>query len=171
MTLIAPPQQRRMPRRMIFFSQPYLSPIRRAATEWASSAALAQFRRGIQDHDIPYWGTNCVVRVLDSADEEFRDIPIRALLALPTLPFRMSYLSLTLVQFHDCIHCPRINYLKDSGNPPYAFHLKSAAESQPSSNAKLSSSSSVAELQSSRRSSASLWPSRSSPPGQPSQQQ
>ncbi len=52
----------------------------------------------------------------------------------------MSYLVLTLVQlaFHDCIHCPHINSLNHS-----------------SSNAKLSSSSSVAKLQSCRRSVAS----------------
>ncbi len=67
----------------------------------------------------------------------------------------MLYPALILVQFHDCLHCPLINYPEDSGNPPYKFHLESAAESQPSSNAKLSSSSSVAELQSSRRSLAS----------------
>ncbi len=84
------------------------------------------------------------------ADGELQDIPIRALLALPTLPFCVSYPSLPLVQFHDCIRCPLTNYPEDSGNPPYGFHLKSAAESKPSSNVMLSSSSSVAKLQSSR---------------------
>jgi hypothetical protein len=87
-------------------------------------------------------------------DGELQDIPIRALLALPTVPFRVSYTALTLVQFHNCLHCPLINYPEDSGNLPYEFHLESATESQPSSNVKLSSSPSVAELQSSRRSSA-----------------
>jgi hypothetical protein len=81
--------------------------------------------------------------------------PIRALLALPTVPFRVSYPALTMVQFHNCLHCPLINYPEDSGNPPFKFHIESAAESQLSSNAKLCSSSSVAESQSSRRSSAS----------------
>ncbi len=61
----------------------------------------------------------------------------------------MLYPSFTLVQFHNCICCPLINYPEDSGNPPYKFHLESAAESQPSSKAKLSSSSSVAKSQSS----------------------
>jgi hypothetical protein len=116
---------------------------------------LAQFWRQVQDHhNIPYWGPNCVVRVLDLADGELRDVPIRALLALPTLPFRVSYPALTLVQFHNCLHCPLINYPEDSSNPPYEFHLKSTAESQPSSYEKLPSSPSVVESQSSRRSSA-----------------
>jgi hypothetical protein len=147
-----PPQQQQMTRRTIFFSQPYLSPTKCAATEWASPAARAQFWRPVKDHNIPYWGRNRVIRVLKSADGEIQDVLIRALLALPTLPFRVSYPSLTLVQFHDCIRCPLITYPEDSGNPPYKFHLESAAESQPSSNTKLSSSSSVAKSQSSCRS-------------------
>jgi hypothetical protein len=146
-----------MPRRTIFISQLYLSPTRRAAAERTSPAALAQFRRQVQDHNIPYWGPNCVVQVLNSADGEFQDASIAALLILPAVPFCVSYPVLTLVQIdaHDCIYCPFINYSEDSGNPPYEFHLESAAESQPSSEAKSSSSFSVAESQSSRRISAS----------------
>ncbi len=64
-------------------------------------------------------------------------------------------LNLVQLAFHDCLHCPLINYPKDSGNLLYKFQLAPAAESQPSSKAKLSSSFSVAELQSNRRSSAS----------------
>jgi hypothetical protein len=112
--------------------------------------ALAQFGRQVQEHNIPYWGRNCVVRVLNLADAELQDIPIGALLTLPTLPFLVSYPSLTLVEFHNCICCPPINYLEDSGNPPYEFHFKATAESQPSRHKKLSSSSFMAESQSSR---------------------
>jgi hypothetical protein len=148
------PQQQQMPKRTNFFSQPYLSPTRHAAVEHASPAALAQLQRQVQDHNIPYWGQNCVVRVLELADWDLQDVPIGALLAFPTLPFCVSYPTLTLVQlaFHDCLDCPQINYPVDSSNPPYGFHLKSTAENQPSSNAELSSSSSVAESQSSRHS-------------------
>ncbi len=97
-----------------------------------------------------------MVWVLELADRELRDVPFGALLALPTLPFRVSYLTLTLVQLacHHCLHCPQINYPEDSNNPPDEFHLESAAESLPSSDTKLSSSSSVAESQSSRHISA-----------------
>jgi hypothetical protein len=49
---------------------------------------------------------------------------------------------------------PRNNFPEDSSNPPYKFHLAPAEESHPFSDKKLSSSSSVAELQSSHRSSA-----------------
>jgi hypothetical protein len=145
-----------MPRRTISISQPCLSPIQCAAMEQVSPAALAQFLRQVQDHDIPYWWPNCVVWVLDLVDGEFQDASIGALLILPALPFHVSYLVLTLVQIavHNCIYCPLITYPEDSGNPPYKFHLESAAESQPSSNAKLPSFSSVAESQASRRSSA-----------------
>ncbi len=90
------------------------------------------------------------------ADGELRDVPIGPLLALPTLPFRVSYPALILVQpaFHECLHYPQINYPEYSGNPPYKFHLESATESQPSGDVKPSSSSSVAKLQSSCCSSA-----------------
>jgi hypothetical protein len=74
---------------------------------------------------------------------------------LPTLPFHVSYPTHTLAEFHNCFHCRLINYPEDNSNQPYEFHLKSAKESQPSSNKKLSSSSSVAELQSSHCSSTS----------------
>jgi hypothetical protein len=125
--------------------------------EQASPAALAQFTRQARDHNIPYWGPNCIVRVLDLADGELRDVPIGALLALQTLPFRVSYPVLTLAQlaFHDCIYCPLINFPEDGGNPLYEFHfhLAPVSESRPPSDAKSSSSSSVAE--SSRRSLAS----------------
>ncbi len=76
-------------------------------------------------------------------------------------PFRPSYsvcrtpLILVQLAFHDCLYCPLINYPKDSGNPLYKFQLAPAAESQPSSETKLSSSSSAAESQSSCRSLAS----------------
>jgi hypothetical protein len=53
---------------MITASQPYLSPTRCVAAERASPAALAQFQRQVREQDIPYWGPNCVVRVLDWAD-------------------------------------------------------------------------------------------------------
>jgi hypothetical protein len=146
-----------MPRRTNFTSQPYLSPTHCAAAEWACPAALAQLWRQVWNHDIPNWGPNCVIWVLNLADGEFRDVPIVALLALLTLPFHVSYPVLTLLQLalHDCIHWPQINFPEDSGNPPYKFHLAPPAKSHPSSDAKLSSSSLVAELQSSHHSLAS----------------
>jgi hypothetical protein len=65
------PQQQQMPRRTIIVSQPYLSPTQRAAVERASPAALAQFQRLVREQDIPYWGPNCVIWVLDLADKKF----------------------------------------------------------------------------------------------------
>ncbi len=120
------------------------------------------FRDKLGSKNIPYWGPNCVVRVLDLVDGEFQDVSIGALLTLPaltlpSLPFHVSYPVLTLVQLaaHNCIHCPKINFPEDSGNPLYEFHLGPAAESHPSSDEKLSSSSSMAESQSSHHSLAS----------------
>jgi hypothetical protein len=122
------------------------------AVERVSLAALAQFWRQVKDHNIPYWGPNCVIPVLYLVDRELQDIPIRALLALPGLPFHVLYPVLTLVRFRNCLGCPLINYPEDSGNPPYKFHLESTTESHSSSNAKLSSSPFMAESQPSRRS-------------------
>jgi hypothetical protein len=74
------------------------------------------------------------------------------LLSLPVLPFCVLYLvQLPSQQTHKCIHCPQIDY---PGNkfPPHKFHLAPTAESLPSSNLELSSSSSMTKLQSSCRS-------------------
>jgi hypothetical protein len=70
---------------------------------------------------------------------------------------------LVQISAHGCIHCPLINYPEDSGNPPYEFHLESAADCQPSSDAKLSTSSSVAKSQSSCHSLASSPSAESQP--------
>jgi hypothetical protein len=142
-----------MPRRTITASQPYILPTQHVA---ADPAALAQFWRQVREQDIPYWGPNCVVRVLDLADGEFRDVSMGALLTLLALPFHVLYPVLTMVQLaaHDYIHCPQINFPEDSGNSPYQFHLAPAEESHPSSVKKWSSSSSMAKSQSSHRSSA-----------------
>ncbi len=55
--------------------------------ERASPAALSQFWKQVREHNIPYWGRNCVVRVLKSVDRELQDIPVGALLALPISQF------------------------------------------------------------------------------------
>jgi hypothetical protein len=141
-----------MARRLNSISQFYLSPVLRVVAEQASPMALAEFRQQVLHHNIPYWGPACVVRLLDLVDGELLDALIGTLLTLPVLPFRVSYPVLTSSQLTlEGIYCPQINY---PGNnfPPYKFHLAPAADSHPSSNAKLSSSSSGAESQSSCRS-------------------
>ncbi len=136
-----------MARRPNSTSQFYLSP-----TQWASPAALAKFWQQLWVQDIHYWGPNCVVRILDLADRELQDIPIGTLLLLPVLPFRVSYpVNFESQLTHKCRYCPQIDY-PGNNYPIHEFHLESAAESHPPSDAKLSSSSSVAESQSSHRS-------------------
>ncbi len=132
-----------MARRTNSTSHIYLSPTWCATTERASPAALAKFQRWVQVHNIPYWGPACVVWILDLADGKLCNVPIRTFLSLLVLPFCVLY----PVQFpsqltHKYRYCPQINY---PGNnfPPHKFHFKSAAESLPPSNTKLSSSSSM----------------------------
>jgi hypothetical protein len=65
-----PPQQRRMPRRTNVLSQPYISPTQCTVAERVSPVALAQFQRQLREHNIPYWGQNCVIGVLNLVDGE-----------------------------------------------------------------------------------------------------
>jgi hypothetical protein len=85
LTLIAPPNNDKCLGGQ-FLSQLHLSPTQRATAERASPAALVKFLRLVRDHDIPYWGQNCVVWVLKLADGE----PETFLLGL-CLPFQPSH--------------------------------------------------------------------------------
>jgi hypothetical protein len=130
---ITPPHQQQMARRTNSTSQFYLSLTQRATAERTSPAAIAIFKQQVWVHDIPYWGPNCVLRILNSADGVLRDIPIGTLLTLPVLPFHVSYPVGCQSQLtHKCRYCPQIDY-PGNNYPIHKFNLKSAAESHPPS--------------------------------------
>ncbi len=86
--------------------------------------------------NFPYWGLGSIVRLQDLVQEELRKVPIAALLTLPALPICMVYLLLDVFHrtHHDCIHCPRINFL-GTNNPACKFYLSLTVESLLSSDA------------------------------------
>jgi hypothetical protein len=117
--------------------------------ERASPAALAEFRETSSGTRYPLLGAKLCCCILDLVDGELHVIPIGTLILLPVPLFCVSYPADFESQIaHECCYCPQINY---PGNiyPIHKFHLASAAESHLPSNVKLSSSSSVAKLQSS----------------------
>jgi hypothetical protein len=90
------------------------------------------------------------MRLQDSVQGELHKVPIATLRTLPALPISVVYLVLDMLHLthHNCIYCPQIDFL-ETNNPAYKFYLSFTGESLPSSNARLSSSSSsVAKLQS-----------------------
>jgi hypothetical protein len=90
------------------------------------------------------------VQLQDSVQKELRKVPIATLLTLPTHPICVVYPVLDVFHLtcHNCIHCPRIN-IPVTNIPAYIFYWSLTKNSLPSSDAKLSSSSSMAKLQSS----------------------
>jgi hypothetical protein len=147
-----------MPRRTNSTSQPYLSPTRRAATERASPVALAQFRRRVRDHNIPYWGTNVLYGSSTWWMGNFETFPL--VLCLPFKPSHSAFHTRCSpwlnLPFMTAFIAPLSIFSEDRGNPPYEFHfhLAPVSEIYPPSKTKSSSSSSMAESQSSHRSSA-----------------
>jgi hypothetical protein len=113
--------------------------------EWASPVALAEFRRQVRVHDVPYWRLDYVVQILNLADGESPDVPVGTLLLLPVLQFCVSCpVDFESQLTHECRYSPQINY-PENNYLIHEFHIASAAENHPPSDVKSSFSSSVAK--------------------------